>query len=93
LSRLYHLVVRSAGSGASDCKLQPGIAGGQAMESMENTRHQGLSCRLALMISRIVSQFLFDVRSALSSTDPKRMFYRARGPFALNHFLIRLEDR
>jgi hypothetical protein len=59
------------------------------MASMENTRHQGLSCRQALMISRIVSQFLFDVRPALSGMDLKRMFYRAKGPFALN----RLEDR
>jgi hypothetical protein len=62
------------------------------MESMENTRHQGWSCRLALVISRIVSQFLLDIRPALSGTDRKRVFYRARGPFALNHCLIRLED-
>jgi len=39
------------------------------MESMENTRHRGLSCRLALMISCIVSQFLFDV--PVSSFEPR----------------------
>ena len=68
------------------------------MKSMGNTRHQDLSRRPALMISRIVSQSLFDVPvnnvgPAFRRADRHRMRYRPREPFALNHFLMLPEDR
>jgi len=62
---------------------------------MKNTRHQDLSRRPALMISRIVSRSLFDVPvnnigqpfgARISSACS-----RPREPLALNHFLIRPE--
>jgi hypothetical protein len=54
--------VQSAGSGTSDYKTATWHwPEGQAMESMDNARHQDLSRRAAPMISRIVTGSLFDV--------------------------------
>jgi hypothetical protein len=64
---LHHLVVSnivpsSPQDAASDCKTATGHwPEGQAMELMDNARHQDLSRRAAPMISRIVTGSLFDV--------------------------------
>jgi len=77
MSRFYHLVAHLI------AKLQPAFAGGQAVKSMKNTRHQDLSRRPALMISRIVSRSLFDVPvnnigPAFRRADLKRMLSSER---------------
>jgi hypothetical protein len=89
LWRGRHPIVRSARSGASDCKIATGhLPGGQAMESMGSARHEDVSRRPALLISHIASHSLLDISAnnvgpAFSARGPGRLF-RPRQPFSSN---------